>query len=93
MSVPFVLFFLIKTARFFHCLQTDFAKFEARPSPISSVVLTVKEPGTCVFCSIDAFGDIEMSEPVASAVTVTSSVSAELFEVSATLSGRDYPLA
>src|ERR1700756_5655780 len=50
---------------------------------MSSAVLTVNAPGTCVFCSADSSGDPEVSDPVASPVTVTSSVCAGLGEVSA----------
>jgi len=42
---------------------------------MSSFVLTVKAPGTCVFCFADSSGDPEVSDPIASPVTVTASVS------------------
>src|SRR5258707_10249767 len=42
----------------------------------------VKAPGTCVLCFEESSGDTDVSEPVASPVTVTSSVSAALLEVS-----------
>ena len=58
------------------------SKFDARPSSISSVVLTAKAPGTCVFCFADSSGDPEVSDPAISPVTVTLSVSAALLEVS-----------
>jgi hypothetical protein len=45
--------------------------------------LIVNPPGICVFCFADSSGDREVSDPMVSPVTVTSSVSAGLFEVSA----------
>src|SRR2546430_856798 len=41
---------------------------------MSSLVLKVKAPGICVFCFVDFSGEVEVSEPIASAVTVTASV-------------------
>jgi hypothetical protein len=49
---------------------------------MSWAILTVNAPGTSVFCSADSSGDTEVSEPVASYVTVTLSISAALLEVS-----------
>jgi hypothetical protein len=44
--------------------------------------LIVKAPGTAVFCFEDSSGDTEVSDPVASPVTVTASACAALFEAS-----------